>query len=161
MVIKIVVPPSAVAGMINHVRTADASCTIQAHAGNGVIVARFSQFRQDDFTKLLVGKLRPAAVQLGGSLIVVRSKLEGLTPHLVWGGRNDAIVLLEQIKQQFDPQYPQPGPIPRTIEELPRRAQRTRRINAKCKIFNAKFKTIVTMRDIAFRTFALLLPSCP
>ena len=49
------------------------------------------------------GGLTPAAVRLGGSLVVVRSKLEGLTPHLVWGGRDDATVLLEQIKRQFDP----------------------------------------------------------
>ena len=53
--------------------------------------------------RVLVGKLRPAAVQLGGSVVVVRSKLEGLTPHLVWGGRTDAVVLLERIKQKFDP----------------------------------------------------------
>ena len=53
---------------------------------------------------MLVGKLRPAAVQLGGSLVVVRSNLEGLTPHLVWGGRTDATVLLERIKHKFDPQ---------------------------------------------------------
>ena len=35
---------------------------------------------------------------------MVRSKLEGLTPHLVWGGRTDATVLMERIKQKFDPQ---------------------------------------------------------
>ena len=54
-------------------------------------------------TKLLVGKLRPAAVQQGGSLIVLKSTLEGLTPHLVWGGRTGAIMLLERVKQKFDP----------------------------------------------------------
>ena len=52
---------------------------------------------------MLVGKLRPAAVLLGGSLVVVRSRLEGLTPHLIWGGRTDTTVLLERIKQKFDP----------------------------------------------------------
>ena len=50
-----------------------------------------------------MGKLRPAAVQLGGSAVVVGSKLEGLTPHVVWGGRTDATVLMERIKRQFDP----------------------------------------------------------
>ena len=52
---------------------------------------------------MLVGKLRPAAVQHGGSLVVLKTKLEGLTPHLVWGGRTDATVLMERIKQKFDP----------------------------------------------------------
>jgi len=33
----------------------------------------------------------------------LRSKLDGLTPHLVWGCRTEGTVLLEQIKRQFDP----------------------------------------------------------
>jgi glycolate oxidase FAD binding subunit len=103
MVMKISVPPSAVTDMIGKQLAADENCTIQAHAGNGIILARFSQFRHDDLTKLLVGKLRPAAMHLDGNLIVVRSKLEGLTSHVVWGCRTDTTVLLEQIKRQFDP----------------------------------------------------------
>ncbi len=103
MVVKIAVPPSTVAAMIGNLLAVDANCTIQAHAGNGIIVARFSEFRHSDVTKWLVGKLRPAAVRLDGSLVVVRSNLEGLTPHVVWGGRTDATILLERIKRQFDP----------------------------------------------------------
>jgi glycolate oxidase FAD binding subunit len=103
MVVKISVPPSAVNRIIDQVLAVDRDCTIQAHAGNGIVLARFSKFRQDDLTKVLVANLRPAAVHLGGSLIVVRSTLDGLTPHLVWGGRTDATLLLEQIKFQFDP----------------------------------------------------------
>jgi glycolate oxidase FAD binding subunit len=103
MVIKIAVPPSATVKAVASLLELDANCTIQAYAGSGVILARFSQFRNDDVTRLLVGKLRPAAVRLGGSLVVVRTNLEGLTPHVVWGGRTDATLLLEQIKRQFDP----------------------------------------------------------
>jgi glycolate oxidase FAD binding subunit len=103
LVVQISVPPSAVTGTIAQLLVFDDGCTIQAHAASGVIVARFSKFTQGELTTVLVGKLRPAAVQLGGSLTVVRSKLEGLTPHLAWGGRTDAIVLLERIKEKFDP----------------------------------------------------------
>jgi FAD/FMN-containing dehydrogenase len=35
--------------------------------------------------------------------VVVSNKLEGLTPHIVWGGRTETIMLLERIKQKFDP----------------------------------------------------------
>jgi glycolate oxidase FAD binding subunit len=103
MVLKIAVPASAVSETIRGVLSIDANCTIQSHAGNGIILARFKEFRHENISKTLVGKLRPAAVKLGGSLVVVRSRLEELTPHLVWGGRTDATVLLEQVKQQFDP----------------------------------------------------------
>jgi glycolate oxidase FAD binding subunit len=103
LVIKIAVPSSAVIRIIDGLLALDAGCTIQAHAGNGIIFARFSQFTPADLTHVLVGKLRPSAVALGGSLIIVSSTLEGLTPHLIWGGRTQAIVLAERIKQQFDP----------------------------------------------------------
>jgi glycolate oxidase FAD binding subunit len=103
MVMKIAVPPSAVTEMIRDLLAVDPNCTIQAHAGNGIVMVRFREFRHEHISKSLVAKLRPAAVRLGGSLVVVRSKLDGLTPHLVWGGRIDETVLLEQIKRQFDP----------------------------------------------------------
>lgn len=103
MVVKIAVPPGAVVEMIGSLLAIDANCAIQAHAGNGIVMARFREFRQEHISKALVAKLRPAAVRLGGSLVVLRSKLDGLTPHLVWGGRSEGTVLLEQIKRQFDP----------------------------------------------------------
>lgn len=103
MVLQIIVPPSSVVEMISKVLVADPACTIQAHAASGVILARFKDFSHSDLTMSLAGKLRPAAVRLGGSAIVVRSSLDGITPHLAWGGRNDAVVLLERIKQKFDP----------------------------------------------------------
>jgi glycolate oxidase FAD binding subunit len=103
MIVKIAVPSSAVTNVVSQLVAFDADCSIQAHAASGIIVARFSKFGHADLTPLLVGKLRPAAVKLGGSLVIVSSKLEGLTPHLIWGGRTDAIVLLENIKRQFDP----------------------------------------------------------
>ncbi|MEX0612696.1 MAG: FAD-binding oxidoreductase [Pirellulales bacterium] len=103
LVVKIAVPSSAVAQMIAELVAFDPDCAIAAQAGNGIIFARFSQFGHADLTNVLVGKLRPAAVQLGGSLVIVSSRLEGLTPHLIWGGRTEATVLAERIKQQFDP----------------------------------------------------------
>jgi glycolate oxidase FAD binding subunit len=103
MVLKIAVPPSGVVHTIQRLLAIDPNCAIQAHAGNGIVMARFQEFRHEHISKSLVAKLRPAAVRLGGSLVVVRSKLDGLTPHLIWGGRTEETVLLEQIKRQFDP----------------------------------------------------------
>jgi glycolate oxidase FAD binding subunit len=103
LVIKIAVPPSAVTKMIATIIAHDANCAIQAHAASGIVLARFSQFKSADITSVLVGKVRPAAMQAGGSLIVLSTTLEGLTSHIVWGGRNDVTVLAERIKQKFDP----------------------------------------------------------
>ena len=49
------------------------------------------------------GQVATAAVARGGSLVVLASQLEGLTPHIIWGGRTDATILMERIKRQFDP----------------------------------------------------------
>ncbi len=103
LVVKVAVPPSAVSATIADLRTLDACCTIQAHAASGIVVARFAKFAAADVSTVLVGKLRPAAIGRGGSLVVLDSQLEGLTPHVVWGGRTEATVLMERVKQQFDP----------------------------------------------------------
>jgi FAD/FMN-containing dehydrogenase len=103
LVVKIAVPPSDVSPTIAELHAHDPSCTIQAHAASGIVVARFAQFAAADVSTVLVGKLRPAAVKRGGSLTVLASQLEGLTPHMIWGGRTDSTVLMERIKQQFDP----------------------------------------------------------
>lgn len=103
LVVKIAVPPSAVTKMIAAIYAHDAYCTVQAHAGSGIIVARFHEFKPSDVTKVLVGKLHPLAIQHGGSLVVLSTTLEGLTPHIIWGNRTDATVLAERIKQKFDP----------------------------------------------------------
>ncbi|MEX2093732.1 MAG: FAD-binding oxidoreductase [Pirellulales bacterium] len=104
LVLKIAVPPSAVTATIADLRSHDPACTIQAHAASGIIIARFANFAATEVSSVLVGKLRPAAVARGGSLVVLASKLEGLTPHIIWAGRTDATVLMERIKRQFDPQ---------------------------------------------------------
>jgi FAD/FMN-containing dehydrogenase len=89
--------------MISEVLSHDADCTIQAHAGNGIVYARFTQFGHADLARVLVGKLRPAAVRRCGSVVIVSSKLDSQTPHMVWGGRNERDILLERVKQKFDP----------------------------------------------------------
>jgi glycolate dehydrogenase FAD-binding subunit len=103
LVLKIAVPPSALATVVAELRTFDPACTVQAHAGNGVLVVRFAEFAAADLSTKLVGRLRPAAIQRGGSTVVVSTNLDGLTPHMVWGPRTEAIALMERIKKQFDP----------------------------------------------------------
>jgi glycolate oxidase FAD binding subunit len=103
LVLKIAVRPSDVSSMIAELLKFDANCSIQSHAGNGIIYARFARFAHSDLTSMLVGKLRPRAVQLGGSVVVLSSQLAGLTPHMNWGGRTEANVLMERVKQKFDP----------------------------------------------------------
>jgi glycolate oxidase FAD binding subunit len=102
-VVQISVPSSAVTHVLTKLTAFDADCSVLTQAASGVVVARFSKFTQADISKVLVAELRPLASRLSGSVVVVKSTLEGLTPHLIWGNRTDAIVLLERIKHKFDP----------------------------------------------------------
>jgi glycolate oxidase FAD binding subunit len=103
LVLKFAVPPSAVTATIDEVRRVDSACTILAHAANGIVFARFAKFAATDVSAVLVAQLRPATMRRGGNVVVVQTTLEGLTPHLRWGGRTEATVLMERIKRQFDP----------------------------------------------------------
>jgi len=103
LVLQIAVPPSSVVAIVGKLLDVDSNCSVQTHAASGVIVARFSKFTHGELTAVLAGKLRPAATRVGGHATIVRSSLEGVTSHLVWGGRTDAVVLLERIKRKFDP----------------------------------------------------------
>jgi len=103
LVVKIAVPPSDVVATTRDLLAYDPKCTIQSHAANGIIVGRFAAFTHADVTAVLVGKLRPAVIQRGGNLVILESALDGLTPHIVWGGRTQATILMERIQREFDP----------------------------------------------------------
>ena len=103
LTLKCAVPPTSVAQTLAQLLNFDPNATIQAHAASGIITARFAKFAQADVSPTLVGRFRPYVTKLGGSVQVVRATLEGLTPHLIWGGRTESTVLLERIKKQFDP----------------------------------------------------------
>src|SRR5690606_26500497 len=89
--------------MVRMLLAHDPQCAIQCHAGSGIVLARFTEFSAGDLTGQLIGKLRPAAIQRGGSLIVVSSTIEGLTPPIVWGGRMAAHSMIDKVKHAFDP----------------------------------------------------------
>ena len=100
---KITALPSAVTQLVARLLQYDPDCTIQAHAGTGVIIVRFAKFQASDLTTFLIGQLRPAAIRAGGGLSILSSEFEDLTSQIVWGGRVASSGLMEQIKQKFDP----------------------------------------------------------
>lgn len=104
LTIKATVRPSRVISMIELVRAIDPRCTVQAHAGNGVVVARLSEFGAGGMSKLLVGRLQPAAVEQQGHVIVLRCDSPAeLTRQCWWGSVGDSAAIMESVKRQFDP----------------------------------------------------------
>lgn len=104
IVLKAAVRPSNVTRFIEHIRNVDQQASIQAHAGNGIVVASLPNFTAADVSRQLIGKLQPEAMSLGGHVAVLACDATiDLTRQARWGSPGAAIDLMQAIKRQFDP----------------------------------------------------------
>ncbi len=103
LVVKASVLPSHVTGWIAAVLEHDPAASIQAHAGNGIVIARLAKFDAGDVSRVLIGRLQAAAEMAGGNVVVLSTTLEGLTRQAVWGGITAAGRWMQNVKKQFDP----------------------------------------------------------
>ncbi|MGA2059585.1 MAG: FAD-binding oxidoreductase [Thermoguttaceae bacterium] len=127
--VQILVHPSAVTNMIGAIVSLDPDCTIQAHAGSGIVRVKFSDSKVSDpqpnnvptagavpgekideletqtsFAFLLRRRLRPLVEDAGGKLAVFSSSQgDGLTCRDVWGPKGDAFAVMQSLKDRFDP----------------------------------------------------------
>lgn len=102
LVIKANLPPSAVTDFMQLVLQLDAGVAVQAHAGNGIVVAGFSEFNAADAGRVLVQTLQPAAVAAGGNVVVWSCSAGELTRQATWGAL-PAVCLTQAVKNRFDP----------------------------------------------------------
>lgn len=103
LVIKVSVLPSRTTQIVQLVLRTDPQASIQAHAGNGIVIARFARFEVGDVSRHLIGRLQPAAKTAGGSVVALSSSLGSLTRQAVWGGASGATKWMGKVKRQFDP----------------------------------------------------------
>ncbi len=104
LVLKASIAPSGVTGFIEAVRAVDRQCSIQAHAGSGIVFARFSQFPTDGLSRTVIGRLHPAAVAAQGSLIVLSNATGSeMTAQSAWGAGDQPHELMIAVKKRFDP----------------------------------------------------------
>lgn len=102
LVLKAVLPPSRVCSFVSRLLATDTEASVQAHAGSGVVIARFPQFAPADVSRRLLGELQPAAATCG-HLTVVASTMTDLTRQCVWGAVGAPLPWMNAVKQQFDP----------------------------------------------------------
>lgn len=103
-VLKMSVVPSQVCGMVELLHEMDPACSLQSHAGNGIVVARMSGLAGGELSAAIVKKLQPAALRGGGSVVVLAAG-EGMdaTRQVMWGSAGEELRVMQAIKQQFDP----------------------------------------------------------
>jgi glycolate oxidase FAD binding subunit len=104
LVVKASLKPSQMLQFIRTLRYIDPGCSIQAHAGNGIVVARFPQLDAGRLSRMLVGQLQPAAAEHEGHMIVLSCRWpQELTRQAAWGSIGASAAVMEEIKRQFDP----------------------------------------------------------
>lgn len=105
LVIKASVRPSDVTPLVGLIQAYDAKASIQSHAGNGIVIARFEKFDAGDVSRWLIGKLQPMVRASGGNFAVLSSSgLGELTHQAAWGSLDRAGQWMQRVKQSFDPQ---------------------------------------------------------
>ncbi len=104
LVVKAALRPSSTVEFMRLVEEIDPKGSIQSHAGSGVVIARFADVTADGVSKLLVGKLQPAAAESGGHVTVLSCTSPGeLTRQCWWGSLGEAAGVMGEVKRQFDP----------------------------------------------------------
>ena len=104
LVLKASLVPSGVAAFITALRQLDPDCSIQAHAGNGIVIARLAKFPERGLSRALVGDLQTVAAAHHGQVMVLENPSGAeMTRQSVWGGGNAPFALLSAVKRKFDP----------------------------------------------------------
>lgn len=104
LVLKASLAASGVTPFLATIREIDPRCSFQAHAGNGVVIARFSEFPAGGLSRVLIGKLQPLSAAANGHVqILANPGRQEATHQSVWGGLNAPFELMTAIKRQFDP----------------------------------------------------------
>jgi len=104
LMLKITVVPSATTRLIQAALALDADCSVQAHAGSGVVVVAFSQFPAQGLSRAVTGGLAAAAAAAHGNASVLRNPSGAeMTRQCVWGGFDVPYGLMAEVKKNFDP----------------------------------------------------------
>jgi glycolate oxidase FAD binding subunit len=103
LVVRIHVLPAAVAGLARRLRKLDPQCSIQAHAGSGIVLARFS-VDAGEAAAVVNDRLRPEVHSAGGHMVVLGqpSGVE-LGRESRFGPAPEGWAVIETIQRQFDP----------------------------------------------------------
>ena len=104
LVLKAGVVPSGTTAVIDAARRLDPACSIQAHAGNGSVLIKLSQFPAQGLSRALVGNLQPVAAAHHGHVAVLsNASAAEMTHQSVFGATDSPLELMTSVKRQFDP----------------------------------------------------------
>lgn len=103
LVVQIHVAPSAAVALVGRLRELDPRGSILAHAGSGVVFARFPG-EATEAAAMVEQRLRPAVRSSGGSMVVLRRPPGAeLSRESLFGPAPEGWTVMQSIQRQFDP----------------------------------------------------------
>jgi glycolate oxidase FAD binding subunit len=104
LTVKASVVPSGTTALIDAARRLDPDCSLQAHAGSGIVIIQFSKFPEQGLARTLVGQLQPVAAAHRGRVVILSNPSGAeLTHQSVWGATDVPLDLMTEVKRRFDP----------------------------------------------------------
>ncbi len=104
LVLKASTRPSGTTAVLGAARRLDPDCSIQAHAGSGVVLIKLAQFPPQGLSRALVGDLQPAAAAHHGHVVVLSNPAGvEMTHQSAWGATDAPLWLMNEVKRKFDP----------------------------------------------------------
>ncbi|MBI2480011.1 MAG: FAD-binding oxidoreductase, partial [Planctomycetia bacterium] len=104
LVLRANMVPSGTTKFIEALQNLDKNCSLQSHAGNGIVIARMSEFPSAGLARTLVGKLQTVAAAARGNVVVLSNPGGAeMTHQSVWGSVDAPFELMTAVKREFDP----------------------------------------------------------
>lgn len=104
LVAQAAVRPSGTTSMFRAFTAIDPNVSLLAHAGNGIVIARFPEFPAGGLSRTLVGRAQPEALRFDGAVkILANPGGQEMAPHTVWGAGGPTFDVMMSVKRQFDP----------------------------------------------------------
>ena len=104
LVLKASVVPSGVTALIAAARQLDPACSLQAHAGSGIVIIKLAAHPAQGLSRALVGNLQPVATAHRGHVAVLSNPSGSeMTHQSVWGAIDVPLGVMSDIKRKFDP----------------------------------------------------------
>ncbi|MGE0760382.1 MAG: FAD-binding oxidoreductase [Pirellulaceae bacterium] len=101
--VKASVVPSRVTDWCQSLLALDPDCSWLAHAGNGIVVARFARLPAGGMTKGIIGRLQSAATAASGSVVMLSHVGGEATHQSIWGPLTGPLAVMKAVKCEFDP----------------------------------------------------------
>jgi FAD/FMN-containing dehydrogenase len=103
LTVQAAILPSATTRFVELLRRLDSACSVQSHAGNGIVRVRFSDELKTASTKSVLRRLQRLSRRSGGNVVVLSAQAMGDAGDFAGGQERALLDMMRVVKREFDP----------------------------------------------------------